>query len=1140
MPNQIARGASRLSVWVCVMAAGFAIPSVARASATINDFSIFGKSHTVAQCVNAVGHEDDFPPSQIPVRGTGPFNVNYMLAPPPASEDCVLGSATASTSGTFTTSAAVSSSGDISFHETGRASTGATTTSIMSAFGMSANGEADSSETDRLTITTPTPYSISATVAVSGNQAPAVRYRLIDQNTEKTIVDQTQSSATSGTLQPDLYSWVVEATADSTLANTTASETDSYNYDIHLTIGGAGLVVDSTGDEPDANPGDGACASTAMPPLCTLRAALQELDAGSSTAPTSVTFNLPGAATTITPGSPLPAATQPALIDGTTNPGGRVVISGGAAGPTAGLQVDADGSTVRGLDVDAFDGAGIVVQASNVTIGGLPGDVVACAFPCNVIHGNVRPGIVVAGAGSGTNRIVGNRLTGNANPEIDLGNDGRTPNDSDDSDLGANGLLNFPVGVLGERDPVTGKVEISGVDAPADQGDTVDVYAQSSVSAASGAEPADYVGSTTVTATGGWKLDRPAGLPAGDNFYSATVTDSNDGTSELSPICGDPDGDGNPDSDGDGLCDDWETHGLDYDDDGTADLPLGSSFGASPGHKDLYLEVDAMRATPSYAPSQGAIDDVVAAFADAPVTNPSGGTGITLHVNDPGEGPVDDLVPEDRAMTAFGTGPHSLTGIRDGRPDQPCDGFFGTQAERSSPGCWKLLGARALVFRYALFAYSFEDPGFSGVTLGIGGKTLTVTLGQWSDTGVIVSGGGTTNCPTRITCSRVTDAATLMHELGHALGLHHGGRDDINDKPNYLSVMNYTFQFRDEVKDRPLDYSRWALPPLDENALFDANGILGGVDPAVRSAVTSEWRATGFAQHLLKDGMRACRRAIAPTAGPIAWDLLNPGEDFDQVRECPFPGPPSPPGPTLLDSADDWSDLTYSFRDQPGGLLAAGEAASDQAPEQTDEQIVERAAGSDTNHNGVNDLADACREAPGSQFADANGNGFADVCEADMNRLQAFPTQANGTGAGGGASGGAGPVTDTTPPVLSKLSANPSTVRLARARHKARNATLRFTVSEPSLVTFTAVLVLPGHRAGKHCVAGRGHGRACTVYEKLAGSLRVDATPGQNTVAFSGRLAGRRLKPGRYRLTAVAIDAAGNRSNPARVTITVR
>lgn len=36
-------------------------------------------------------------------------------------------------------------------------------------------------------------------------------------------------------------------------------------------------------------------------------------------------------------------------------------------------------------------------------------------------------------------------------------------------------------------------------------------------------------------------------------------------------------------------------------------------------------------------------------------------------------------------------------------------------------------------------------------------------------------------------------ASTFMHELGHNLGLGHGGGDGVNYKPNYLSIMNYLY-----------------------------------------------------------------------------------------------------------------------------------------------------------------------------------------------------------------------------------------------------------------------------------------------------------------------------------------------------------
>lgn len=64
--------------------------------------------------------------------------------------------------------------------------------------------------------------------------------------------------------------------------------------------------------------------------------------------------------------------------------------------------------------------------------------------------------------------------------------------------------------------------------------------------------------------------------------------------------------------------------------------------------------------------------------------------------------------------------------------------------------------------------------------------------------------------------------------MGHNLGLRHGGEDHTQWKPNYLSVMNYSFQTRGLIQGGTMghfDYSRYDLADIDENSLDETNGI---------------------------------------------------------------------------------------------------------------------------------------------------------------------------------------------------------------------------------------------------------------------------------------------------------------------------
>jgi hypothetical protein len=82
-----------------------------------------------------------------------------------------------------------------------------------------------------------------------------------------------------------------------------------------------------------------------------------------------------------------------------------------------------------------------------------------------------------------------------------------------------------------------------------------------------------------------------------------------------------------------------------------------------------------------------------------------------------------------------------------------------------------------------------------------------------------------------------------MHELGHNLNLKHAGTADLpNCKPNYLSVMNYLFQFPTHLtgSNWPMDYSHNLLSALKENALNENIGI-GLAQPVTLKTSVGHW-----------------------------------------------------------------------------------------------------------------------------------------------------------------------------------------------------------------------------------------------------------------------------------------------------------
>jgi hypothetical protein len=357
------------------------------------------------------------------------------------------------------------------------------------------------------------------------------------------------------------------------------------------------------------------------------------------------------------------------------------------------------------------------------------------------------------------------------------------------------------------------------------------------------------------------------------------------------------------DQDGDGIYDCWETDvalggGIDINCDGVIDLDLFAK-GARKDHKDIFVELDFMA---GFAVLPGPINRVVDAFDDAPVANPDGISGIKLHVDGDEFG-----IPAATWAAALYQWPPAFDTFK--------SDHFGTIAERGDANRANILAAKKLVYRYCAFVDNSQPDNTSGLA-EIGGNDFMISLGRWTPV------GGTDDVV----------SGTFMHELGHTLGLHHGGNqvdpDPLKDyrynyKPNYYSIMNYTWQTSDNWMGPgswPLDpgnlgYSTGARHTLDEAHLVEANGI--GGDP--------------FA-------VVPCGPPVAQTegeGGPVNFDR-DPGGTIDAgtvaadvnhlfplvVTPTGTTGDPASPGDTLTDH-DDWHGLKYNFRDS--GDYADGE-----------------------------------------------------------------------------------------------------------------------------------------------------------------------------------------------------------------------
>lgn len=316
----------------------------------------------------------------------------------------------------------------------------------------------------------------------------------------------------------------------------------------------------------------------------------------------------------------------------------------------------------------------------------------------------------------------------------------------------------------------------------------------------------------------------------------------------------------NPDTDGDGLTDYEEVYGTS----GGLDLP---AMGVNPNHKDILIEYDWFVdsngcALHSHRPTQTEIQDVHDFFANAPVSNPDGSNGINI-IQDYGQG------------GAF-TGGNQI--IDSNNPDGVINGnVFATQYQNYEAA--NFASNRHGYFHYVIMAHEYmtSDGNTSSGYAAIPGHEMMITLG----------------CDALYTTSPTPEYTrnAIIHELGHNLGLRHGGDEDCNYKPNYNSTMNYAYEFLgvdtncDGIGDNYTPgFSNGSRLLLDENNLNENAGMCSS------TTVPIDWNEDGTLE------------------SSITYDINNYGTS--ETNEC---------GGTLtvLHDYDDWANLQlYSVSQQ--------------------------------------------------------------------------------------------------------------------------------------------------------------------------------------------------------------------------------
>lgn len=367
------------------------------------------------------------------------------------------------------------------------------------------------------------------------------------------------------------------------------------------------------------------------------------------------------------------------------------------------------------------------------------------------------------------------------------------------------------------------------------------------------------------------------------------------------------------DTDDDFIPDIWELYGADVNNDGIVEIPL-NEMGAVVGKKDIFVEIDWMEVpvlasgkikigkAKNYGPNENQLRMVWKAFDNH---------DINLHL-DAGPNSIDYVTGKKWGALSGGNVIEYINPFPFPEGALTDDPIIKANFSRH-PSKYYCSSFENTIFKYCIWGNQY-----STIKDGVTESSGAAYIGRLDKPFIFIANQSWVTKGGDISC-----AGTFMHELGHTIGLTHGGPincvdEDQNFKPNYISVMNYAFQNTGITinNHKCIDYSVIKLEDLDESKLLEKKGVdTEGLYPANSKAI-----------FYLKDENNDYKEIVIKDISGKAIDFNQNGY-VDEGLLAPLDLNKNGKSTDILVGAEDWTMIPTYFLEK-NSAISKGEYLS--------------------------------------------------------------------------------------------------------------------------------------------------------------------------------------------------------------------